>query len=215
MILDEDGLHVVSSQPGNDFVKNFLQELTGQTIHYLISDRLSLRMALARYPGAEKYLSGAKGGGSPSGETEEAVKQEEPAEEEEELRLEIEDDEPAPEPEAELAAPEDEDEDEEPTQELELQLDTEEEDDEPSIESWDAVVSEDDSNEDTTEMEPEDTFEMVSVDEEYQPEEIVPDLPEPELPDMTLPGADFLRPELPEYDVPPGNLGRGRGRGRG
>ena len=24
-------------------------------------------------------------------------------------------------------------------------------------------------------------------------------LPEPELPDMTLPGADFLKPELPDY----------------
>lgn len=194
--LDDDGLHVVSSQPGNDFVKNFLQELTGQTIHYMISDRLSLRMALARYPGAEKYLSGAKGGGAPSGETAPAEEepQPEPEEEGEGLALELDTDEAeTPEPEAEPVSPEEE---EESGPSLELQIESDEDDG-----AWNPVVSDvEDDTEDTTEMDPEDTFEMVSVEEEYQPEEIVPDLPEPELPEMAI-GADFLEPELPDYQA--------------
>ncbi|MGE0492085.1 MAG: ATPase, T2SS/T4P/T4SS family [Vulcanimicrobiota bacterium] len=46
-----ESLVLASCQPGTDFVRSFLEELTGRKIRYVISDRISLGRALAQYPG--------------------------------------------------------------------------------------------------------------------------------------------------------------------
>ncbi|MCA9790773.1 MAG: Flp pilus assembly complex ATPase component TadA, partial [Candidatus Eremiobacteraeota bacterium] len=46
-----ESLVLASCQPGTDFVRTFLEELTGRKIRYVISDRISLGRALAQYPG--------------------------------------------------------------------------------------------------------------------------------------------------------------------